>query len=38
LKSENATQASEIERLKKVETQLDKITAALAGAGIAVEK
>ncbi|MEK7254422.1 MAG: tail fiber domain-containing protein, partial [Bacteroidota bacterium] len=38
LKMENAAQAAEIERLKKVETQLDKITAALTGAGIAVEK
>ena len=38
LKLENSAQAAEIERLKKVETQLDKITAALAGAGIVVEK
>ncbi len=38
LETENAAQQAEIERLWKVEGQLDKITAALAGAGISVEK
>jgi hypothetical protein len=43
LKLENTTQADEIERLKKMEVKLDKITAALAtlsgsfGAGMGVE-